>query len=48
LGEERIKIVDMQREMIGEAFRVAGEALSKHEIDQEVAKHIKQHFDRQY
>jgi hypothetical protein len=38
----------MQREMIAEALRVAGEALSKHEIEQEVARHIKQHFDRQY
>jgi cation transport regulator ChaB len=31
-GEERIKIVDMQRDMITEAFNVASEALSKHEI----------------
>jgi dynein light chain LC8-type len=47
-GEERIKIVDMQRDMISEAFRVAQEALSKHEIEQEIAKYIKQHFDRYY
>jgi hypothetical protein len=38
----------MQKDMISEAFRVASEALSKHEIDQEVARHIKQHFDRKY
>lgn len=38
----------MQRDMISEAFQVASEALSKHEIDQEVARHIKQHFDRKY
>jgi cation transport regulator ChaB len=47
-GEERIKIVDMQRDMISEAFTVAQEALSKHEIEQEISKHIKQHFDRKY
>lgn len=46
--DKRIKIVDMQRDMIAEAFRVADEALSKHEIDREIAKHIKQHFDRKY
>jgi cation transport regulator ChaB len=33
-GEERIKIVDMQRDMINEAFRIATEAISKHEIEQ--------------
>lgn len=47
-SEEKIKIVDMQRDMISEAFRVATEAVSKHEIEQEIAKHIKQHFDSVY
>lgn len=46
--QERLKVVDMQREMVEEAFRVAEEALSQHEIEREVAKHIKQHFDTKY
>lgn len=32
-AEERVKVVDMQRDMIDEAFRVAEEALSQHEIE---------------
>jgi hypothetical protein len=46
--EERIKVVDMQRDMIEEALRVAEEALKLHEIEREVAKHIKLHFDKKY
>jgi nicotinamidase-related amidase len=47
-GEERLKVVDMQRDMVEEAFRVAEEALASHEIEREIAKHIKQHFDAKY
>lgn len=32
--EDRIKISDMQKEMIPEAFRIAAEAVAKHEIEQ--------------
>ena len=46
--ENKIKVVDMQKEMIGEAFSVAKEALALHEIDREIAKHIKKHFDTKY
>jgi hypothetical protein len=46
--EERIKVVDMQKEMIGEAFKVAQEAFNRHEIEREVAKHIKKYFDAKY
>jgi len=46
--EDRIKVVDMQKEMIGEAFRIAKEALDRHEIEREVARHIKQYFDNKY
>lgn len=46
--EDRIKISDMQKEMIPEAFKVAAEAVAKHEIEQQIAKYIKQHFDRKY
>lgn len=46
--QERLKVVDMQREMVEEAFRVAEEALGLHEIEREVAKHIKKHFDSKY
>ena len=38
----------MQREMVREAYRVAKEALASHEIEREIAKHIKQHFDNKY
>lgn len=38
----------MQREMITEAFKVAAEALKRHEIDREIACHIKKHFDAIY
>lgn len=46
--ENKIKVVDMQKDMIGEAFSVAREALTLHEIDREIAKHIKKHFDAKY
>lgn len=46
--EDKIKVVDMQKEMIGEAFRVAQEAFKRHEIEREVAKHIKKYFDAKY
>lgn len=38
----------MQQEMVTEAIRVASEAMKKHEIQTEIAKHIKQHFDAKY
>lgn len=47
-GEERVKVADMQKEMVEEAFRVSKEALGRHEVEREVAKHIKQHFDHKY
>lgn len=47
-GPEQLKVVDMQREMVEEAFRVAEEALAQHEIEREIAKHIKQHFDNKF
>ena len=46
--KDDIKVVDMQVEMIAEAYRVAEEALQKHEIDREVACHIKKHFDSKF
>lgn len=47
-NKKQIKVSDMQQEMISEAFRVAKEALGRHEIEREVAKHIKKHFDNKY
>jgi dynein light chain LC8-type len=47
-NKKQIKVSDMQQEMINEAFRVAKEALGRHEIEREVAKHIKKHFDNKY
>ena len=46
--EEKIKVADMQKEMLEEAMRTASEALRKHEVDQEIAKHNKKHFDQHY
>ncbi len=38
----------MQKEMIYEAIKVAEEAMKKHEIEREIAKYIKEYFDRVY
>ena len=46
--KDEIKVVDMQVDMIAYAYKVAEEALHKHEIDREVACHIKKHFDSKY
>ena len=46
--KDDIKVVDMQAEMIAEAYTVAEEALQQHEIDGEVASHIKKHFDSKF
>ena len=47
-GEEKVKVADMQKDMVEEAFRVAREALARHEVEREVACHIKKHFDSKY
>lgn len=47
-GKEIVKVVDMQKEMIAKAFSVAEQARAKHEIERQIAKHIKDAFDVLY
>lgn len=48
LEKSNIKVADMNKEMINEVIETAKRAIEKYEIERDIAKYIKDHFDRYY
>lgn len=46
--KSNIKAADMDKEMIQQAIDTSRLAISKYEIEVEIAQFIKEHFDRTY
>ncbi|ELR13653.1 dynein light chain 1, cytoplasmic, putative [Acanthamoeba castellanii str. Neff] len=47
-GKIVVKALDMGQEIKDEAVKVAKEALAEHKLERDIAKHVKQTFDKRY
>lgn len=47
-GKITVKALDMAPEVKDDAVQVAKEALAEHKLERDIAKHIKQSFDKRY